>query len=63
MIFFKDKIADMMVGIILLCIAYYYFNPDLPPTSNIKYSYKSSQDKQFKQLQQGEILHSGDYLW
>ena len=58
--FFKETITFLIIGILLLYIEYTYFDNDKQPTttSNINYSYKSSQDKQLKQA---EILHSGDY--
>jgi len=62
--FLTTAIASLIIGIILLIIEYKIFDDNCggpPIISNIKYSYKSSQDKQLKQLQQGEILHSRDY--
>jgi hypothetical protein len=63
--FFIQVILGLIVGIILLNIECKYFGDcgDEPPPiiSNINYDYHDSHEKQFKQLQQGEILHSGDY--
>jgi hypothetical protein len=55
------SILAVIGGMFLLEIEYKHYNNDISTTSNINYDYHDSHDKQFKQLQQGEILHSGDY--
>lgn len=55
------SILAVIGGLFVLDTEYKYYNNETSPTSNINYSYHPSDEKQFKQLQQGEILHSGNY--